>query len=264
MRGQSFILTPVQIATGAVLSFLILLFSFAGTFEGLRVLIGAVVSGVQTDSTEFFGGVSDEIDFLTSLSDLRDERDELIDQNISLESEVVMLQTQLEDLRSVTKELQFDLPFELIPVRVRLYDQAKMGEIIINKGEESNVLTGDIVIVDNFAVGEVIATEPRSARVRLLTSPESALPVRTVGTSTKGLLRGEFGTGLILTEVLNENTLDQGAPLITTGVNTNFPFGLNVGKVDEVVSVDSELTKRAQVISPVEYNNLDRLFVIKQ
>jgi len=264
MRGQSFILTPVQIATGTMIAFLFILFSLAGTFDGLRIVIGAVISTVQTDSTAFFGGVSDEVDFITSLSELRDERDQLIEQNISLESEVSELTTELEDLRAVTKELQFDLPFELIPVRVRLYDQAKVGELIINKGTDSNIVVGDVVVVDNFAVGEIIAADTNSARVRLLTSPENALPVRTSSTRTKGLLRGEFGTGLILTEVLNERTLEQDEQLITTGVNTNFPFGLSVGRVGEVISVDSELTKRARVTSPIEYNNLDRLFVIKQ
>ncbi|KXK26664.1 MAG: Cell shape-determining protein MreC precursor [candidate division WS6 bacterium OLB20] len=264
MRGQSFLLTPVQIASGVVISFLLILFSFAGTFDGFRVLIGAVLAGVQSDSTAFFGGFADELDFLSSLSSLRDERDQLIEENLALESENATLKTQLDDLRSVTKELQFDLPFELIPVRVRFYDQARMGEVIINKGSDSNIAVSDVVIVDNFAVGEVISVEPRSARVRLLTSPESAVPVKVIGTETKGLLRGEFGTGLILTEVLNERTLEKGEQLITTGINTSFPFGLNAGTAGDVISLESELTKRARVISPVEFNNLQRLFVLKQ
>jgi rod shape-determining protein MreC len=111
-------------------------------------------------------------------------------------------------------------------------------------------------------VGEVTESYSATARVRLLTSPKISVPVRGIKTKTKGILSGEFGSGLKMREILTDRAIDPGERIITTGVNSSFPFGLNVGSVEEVISVESELTKQAKIESKIRFNDLEHLFVI--
>lgn len=264
MKNKGNLLNPAHIVAGTIASFLLILFSLAGTFNGIRIVITSVTQGLLADSTSFFQGIDKEINFFSSLAEVRTENDLLREQSLKIESDNAKLLIEVNELRAITKQLQFDLAFDIIPARVIMYDRTKVGELVINKGSESDLKIGDIAIIDNFALGEIIETEVGNSRIRLLTSPESVVPVIGINSSTKGLVKGELGIGMLLTEVLIENELQQGELLITSGLNNKYPYGLNIGRIGSITSVESELTKTARVESLVEFNNLEKLYIIKQ
>lgn len=264
MQERNTFLNLAQIIIGLVLSLLLVLFSLSGTLSGFKAVSEGVASGIQGDSYDFFQNLKEQLDFLSHLGETKQQRDDLKDENLALQSRITELETEINDLRSISRQLNFDLPFTLEPVRVIRYDESQIGELIINKGNSSGIKLGDIAVLDKYAVGEVIEVSEITARVRLITSPKSIIPVITLLNSSKGVVVGELGSGVKLKEVLIEGKVEGGELVISSGVNSNFPYGLLIGKVGEVTSVESELTKQAKINLDLNFSTLRDLFIIKK
>ncbi|MCA9383857.1 rod shape-determining protein MreC, partial [Candidatus Dojkabacteria bacterium] len=211
----------------------------------------------------FFSNFREELDFLGSFSTIRDERDQLLEDNIVLQMQLAEAKKENEALVALQRQEQFDLPYELIPVRVIRSNEQEIGEVILNKGVDQGVIVGDIVVYDNYAVGEVIEVIGNISRVRLLTSPESIVPVISLDNGTKGIVEGDVTLGLRLDEIVIEDEVLEGEVIITSGVNSNYPYGLIAGRVGEIFVVESEVTKSAKLDTNIEYGNLDKLYIIK-
>lgn len=251
-----------EIIFGFVLSLLLILFSQTGSFKGLSNFTSMLLSGIQTDIYNSFSNIAGELNFLGNISQIKQERDMLKEQVILLTTEKIQLETRLESVESIAQQLDFDLPYKLEPVRVVRYLEANAGEIEINKGTESGLKEGDVVVKGKYAVGRIIEVGSRTSKVQLITSAKSIVPVITRKNKTAGLLRGEFGVGLKMTDVLNDSKLSLDELVITSGLNSDYPYGLYVGKLIELTSVQSELTKEVKVLSEIEFNHLRELFVI--
>jgi len=250
------------IISGFIVSLLIILLSSLGVFKGIDSLVISVTGNIQTDTLEFFDNTTQSISIFNELANIYNQNQVLTDKVVSLESQVIELEKQIKDYSITAKQAQFDLPFDLQPVRVIAYDQINTGEILINKGLESNLDLGMILVRENFAIGEIIAVENNFSRVRLITSPDSIIPVLTLNSNTKGLSKGQFGVNINVTEILDSSKVIENEPIITLGLNSNFPYGLIIGSVGKVVSVESDISKSLEVNPAVEFNNLKNLFVI--
>ncbi len=256
------LLTVTEIIIGLIISLLLVLFSVTGSFKGLYLIFSGVAGGVESDSYDFFSRIGGDLNFLGNLAEVKKSNEQLSKDNQQLTSQITQLQLQLKDNEAIVKQLKFDLPFQLEPVRVIRYDENQTGEIIVNKGSDQNINPGEIVVLDDFAVGEVIEATAVTARVRLITSPKSIVPVLTVNDGTKGLLKGDLGVGLSITDVLTEQKLADDDQVITAGVNSEYPYGLKVGTVKQIVAIQSELTKFAKIENPIQFSSLHNLFVI--
>jgi rod shape-determining protein MreC len=256
------LLTVTEIIIGLIISLLLVLFSVTGSFKGLYMIFSGVAGNVQADSYDFFSRIGGDLNFLGNLAEVKKANNQLTKDNQGLSSQITQLQLQIKDNLDIVKQLKFDLPFTLEPVRVIRYDENQTGEIIVNKGTAENINPGEILVLDDFAVGEVIEATSVTARVRLITSPKSIVPVLTIKDGTKGLLKGDLGVGLSITDVLTEQKLAENDQVVTAGVNSGYPYGLKVGSVKQIVSVQSELTKFAKIDNPIQFSNLHNLFVI--
>ncbi|KXK09647.1 MAG: hypothetical protein UZ20_WS6002000451 [candidate division WS6 bacterium OLB21] len=74
MKNKGNLLNPAHIVAGTIASFLLILFSLAGTFNGIRIVITSVTQGLLADSTSFFQGIDKEINFFSSLAEVRTEK----------------------------------------------------------------------------------------------------------------------------------------------------------------------------------------------
>jgi rod shape-determining protein MreC len=106
-------------------------------------------------------------------------------------------------------------------------------------------------------------TYANMAKVVLLTDSESVINVRDSETEAKGVVRGKFGLGLVLEMVSQDDTLNAGDSVITSGLGGDLPKGLLVGKIQESKASLDRIFQEAIVITPIKYSNLDVVFVIK-
>lgn len=251
-----------QIIIGLITATLLILFTEIGAFNILYNVFSRVGGSLQQDSYSFFLGIREDWDFLSSLTELKQQNQNLKADKLKLESENERLMQQLEDYQDLEKQAQFDLDYILEPVRVIRFNRNELGEMVVNKGTASGIEQGDIAIFDQFAVGEVIEVFENSAQIRLLISPNSNIPAKARQNNSKGIVRGDVKSGMILEDILTQEKLSEGELVVTTGINSNFPAGLIIGKIVKITDVESDVTKSATVESDLEFKNLEKLFII--
>lgn len=159
---------------------------------------------------------------------------------------------------SFRKLLQAPLPssWEFIPASVIGFSRY----LSIDKGEEDGVKIGNVVISENILVGKVISVTPKTAKVILPQDPQIKIPVRTENGS-RGEVSGQFGTKIVLENVLQKESLEEGERIITSG--EEYPAGLLLGKVTKVIFDEREPYKKAELTPLLDYDKLTTVFVKK-
>jgi len=244
------------------LSVLFILLSKLGSLDTLYDISSGIAYKLNSDSYQFFTKFNENVKYFQNLRNIKETNDILTEENIKLNSEKVELQQQLNDVDSVIKQLDFDLKYTLEPVRVIRINERSYGEIVINKGTSQGIIVGDILIFEQYAIGEVIKVMEKSAIVRLIIAPESSVPAITMATETKGLVEGSLSDGLQLVDILIDQNLEDGDIVITSGVNNSYPYGLILGSIDIVKQINSEIVKTAILKNEIDFNSLDKLFII--
>jgi rod shape-determining protein MreC len=203
-----------------------------------------------------------------SIGDLKKENERLVAENVRLMAENALLVDMRRENESLRRELEL-LPrqtFELEGADVIGQDPLSLGNwLLINKGSSHGIEKGMPVIVNqSVLVGRVEEVLPRSARVILLTNPDSLVNGLDTQTEAKGIVKGQYGLGLILDMVLQTETLQPGDDVVTSGLGGDLPRGLLLGKVQEVRPSGDRLFQQASVVSPVKFTKLQSVFVIKE
>ena len=91
------------------------------------------------------------------------------------------------------------------------------------------------VITPDGIVGKVRDVFPHSAQVLAINDPASGAGVILENTRTRGILRGNAAGELEIVNLLADQRIKPGEPVLTAGGDQIFPRGLPVGVVDRVV-----------------------------
>ncbi len=120
---------------------------------------------------------------------------------------------------------------ELLRVDLDPYSQ----QVIINKGERSDVFVGQPVLDATGVMGQVAEVSSFSSRVVLLTDPSHSIPVQL---NRNGLRTIATGTGwqarLKLEHLTHNADVRVGDLLVTSGLGGRFPAGYPVGTVEMI------------------------------
>jgi rod shape-determining protein MreC len=205
--------------------------------------------------------------FWNSLNEIKVENEKLIKENSALlalaakQKEAQRENAELRKQLGLIPNKNFDLEASFVVGQ----NPQKLGSwILIDKGKNSRIVVGMPVIVSQgIIIGKVAEVYANMAKVILLTDSESVINVRDAETEAKGVVRGKFGLGLVLEMVLQDDTLNAGDSIITSGLGGDLPKGLLVGKIQEPKTALDQIFQEAAVASPVKYSNLDVVFVIK-
>ncbi len=231
---------------------------------------GATLSVVQPFSKTFrifSGGVSGFFRFLGSIGDLKEENERLIKENNRLLADNALLS----DIESENRELRSEL--ELAPRKkynleasfVTAQDPQGLGNyLIIDKGANKGIKDGMPVIVSSgILTGRVIEVYPQSAKVVLITDPSSVVNAEVEDSEAKGIIKGEYGLGIVMDMIPQNKVIKEGDRVITSGLGGEMPRGLYVGEVSNVGQSEDKLFQQASIVSPVDFSSLKIVFVIK-
>lgn len=210
----------------------------------------------------------DTLDFLGSISELRRENEKLVKENSALNFEVSDLRGEKKENETLREQLGL-IPkkkFDLEAGYVIGQDPQKLGSwLLIDKGYSSGVEVGMPVIVsDGIIIGKIEESFINSSKASLLTSSSSSINASDSETGAKGIVRGEFGLGVIMDLVPQTDVLNTGDEVSTSGLGSDIPKNLLIGKIQEVKTTQDKLFQQALIIPPVKYSNLDVVFVIKK
>jgi len=200
---------------------------------------------------------------ITEIGSLRKKENELLAENALLAAE----NARLKKLESENKILREQLGArqekrELIIAQVIGQDPLFSGsKLLVDKGRDSNVVSGALVVLKDILIGQVVRVGASTSTVRLLTDPRTKIPAVT-GSGVKGILQGEFGSRVVLEEVVQGEKLNPGEIVYTLG-EADFPKGLVLGKITQVENNPAALFQKASVEPLLSFKSLETVFIVK-
>jgi rod shape-determining protein MreC len=229
--------------------------------EGSQALFSPLQQGVDAITGPVVG-------FLDSFSEIGRLREE----NADLRAEVQSLR-QLE-LESVVTEQQYTELLEILGLDdIRSDDLPTVTARIvssgssdfdfvrwIDKGTSDGVLVGQAVRDEDGLVGRVDLVAANSARVRLITDPNSGVLVRNLVTEEIGVVDGQGDRDPRLRIFNAEQAVAEGELVATAG--TRFPPNIPVGIIIDSAESEAGFQLTTSIDPLVRFNQLDFVLVI--
>lgn len=143
--------------------------------------------------------------------------------------------------------------------------------LILDKGQDDKVMTGDAVVYKNHLIGRVTRVSSSRSVVDLVTSQSSSFTARTAPLDAKrqsavGVIKGRGTKDMILDNVVLSETLKTSDIVVTNGSvdeeGNGLPPDLIVGKVVSVEKKSSALFQTAQIARIIDPTSLSTAFVI--
>lgn len=135
--------------------------------------------------------------------------------------------------------------------------------VTINVGSLQGVETGMPVVSGGAGlIGRVAQVGPRTAEVQLLTDTDSAVAALLQTSRVTGLVVGQPDGTLRMEYIPQEQHIDVGDIVLTSGLGGVMPKGLVIGQVTEVLQMDYALFQSAVVRPAIDLSRLELVLVI--
>lgn len=136
--------------------------------------------------------------------------------------------------------------------------------IVINVGQADGIAPGmPVVTGGSVLVGRVAETGLHTSKVQLVTDPSSSVAVILQHSRATGLVVGQPDGSLRMIYIPQEDIVQVGDVVLTSGLGGAFPRGLILGQVKEVVQQDFALFQEAIIHPAVDYRRVELTLVIK-
>ena len=213
----------------------------SGAVSPLRIVGGSIESATST--------VGDTVDNITAdqstLSGLREYNEQLVQQYSQMEE-------YKQEAQRLQKLLDLKDAYQIEGTGARVIgrsSEAWSQTVIINKGSDDGVSTGQTVMGTSGVVGQIVSTSSHTATVRLLTDPQSGAAAMVQSSRAEGILRGSL-VGLLYLEDLDADAeVNVGDVIVTSGLGGSYARGLIIGTVVKVDAQQGDTSRRA-VVSP--------------
>lgn len=193
------------------------------------------------------------------------QNSDLVKENLDLQSRMAKLSEVGYENEVLKKELGFMKSQDLtktVPAAIIAESSGYLKSVVIDKGKNDNLSTGDAVISQGILVGTVGNVRQDNSDVILITDFNSLIPVILQNSRGTGLMRGGV-TGLSVEQIPLNITLQKNENVVTSGLGGQIPGGILIGKTGEVISKEGEIFQKINVSSPIDFSRLEVLFVIK-
>ena len=108
----------------------------------------------------------------------------------------------------------------------------------------------------------VVSVTGRTAKVLLLTDPNSGIDVLVQRTRSRGIVSGSLESGTVLKYMKRSEDVQEGDRLVTSGLDTVFPKGLLVGTVIKVRKQNRGLFQSVEVWPAVHAERVEEVLVV--
>ncbi len=221
--------------------------------------VAAVVSSVVRPVKNFFSTAY-------NLKKITKENTSQADQIYQLQQQLANFDQAMRENQALKQELGFVSQVKSQYIPCTALSQNPLGitdTLIINCGQNSGVTEGQAVVTRGYLIGKIIYSGKNSSTVLLITSSQFTSDARISKTGDKGAVEGSFGSGIILDQLSQNAQVNKGDLVVTAGINQQIPKNLLIGQVGSVLSSANDLFKKAALVSPIDFSNLQFVFVAK-
>ncbi len=135
--------------------------------------------------------------------------------------------------------------------------------MLLNRGSSDGIQKAMAVVTPLGVVGQVVAVNPSSAKVLLLTDSNSGVDVVVQRSRARGIVSGSLDEGPIMKYVKRSEDVEEGDRLITSGLDGVFPKGLLVATVHKVRKKSFGLFQFVGVTPAVDPSRIEEVLVVK-
>ena len=195
------------------------------------------------------------------------EKEEQINLNetkiIELEKEISDLKTTL-DLNSTLSE-NSSINATVINRNVGYWYET----LTVDKGKKDGIEDNMPVIVNTGLVGIITKVSEHNSTVKLLTGLNDnkiSVKIKVGDSFVFGLLSTyDEKNNIFKIEGISENTtIENDSIVMTTGLGSNFPAGIYIGKVVNITTDNFDLTKIVEVKSDVNFDDINYVTILKK
>jgi len=199
--------------------------------------VGAI-SPFERSGAWGFGKVRDVWRHYFALQNTSRDNEELLRENNALKLQLSQLESKAAEADRLAALLNFrrlnrDVP--MLGARViGASADAGSATVFVDRGERDGIRRNMAVITPDGVVGKVIEAFSSSAQVLLLTDKDSGVGAMLVDSRIQKPVGGTGEPLLLLKYVTNDDTVNVGERVVTSGMDRIFPKDLPVGTITEV------------------------------
>jgi len=154
--------------------------------------------------------------------------------------------------------LKRQIPLELASARVIFTTRpATFGGLILDRGQDAGLVPDQGVIVPEGIVGRLWSVTGTQSKILPADAPNASVAVMLMRSRATGVLQGLGSGRALIRYVSNQEVVQVGEAVLTSGLDRVFSRGLLVGYVAEVTKGDLELRVIVNLAAP-----LDRLSAV--
>lgn len=229
--------------------------------------VGRALSPIQRVVYSIGSGLFRTTSKIHKIPELASANEELEARILELEAETNERDVLIQENERLRNELGL-LPreeFDLLGAEIIGFGSVSNQAVrIINRGSTDGLKKGDPVIVGkSVLIGKVIETREQTATIVLLTSEESSINITIANKEILGIVRGDHDVGLLLDLIPQQDELNIGDQIVTSGVGNDFPQQLTVGTIEELRKTENEIFQQAFVKPARDPRYLREVFVIR-
>jgi rod shape-determining protein MreC len=247
---------------------ILVFFNYQGWLEAPQNTFFRLTASVQKIIYQFSLKINNFISFISSINKLDQKNNKLKQENSQLLDRLAQLQ-EIERENKFLREqigLSSPEPKQLLLAEVIGQDQSNTGRyFLINKGRKEGVKEKAVVITaGNLLVGRVIEVVDSFSKVQSIIDPNSRVNARIQESAVTGLVKGDQKLNLIIDLLPQGGIIERGGTVVTSGLAGLFPAGLLIGQVQKIISFDVQISQIAEIKPAVDFDSLERVFVIRE
>ncbi len=137
-------------------------------------------------------------------------------------------------------------------------------DIIIDKGKAQGLYPGLAVVnSQGVLVGKIAKVDENVSRVNLSNNEDCKLAATIQNNDrTIGIVKGELGLTMRMDFIAQNEQINEGDLVVTSGLEESIPRGLVVGEVSRIDSSSNEIWKSVVIESPADFEDLIMVSVI--
>ena len=149
--------------------------------------------------------------------------------------------------------LKQQIPLELKAARVIFSTRpATFGGLILDRGQDLGLVDDQGVLVPEGIVGRLWSVGGTQSKVLPADAPNASVAVMLMRSRATGVLQGLGSERALIRYLSNQEVVQVGEAVLTSGLDRVFPRGLLVGYVAEVAQGDLELRVVVNLAAPLD------------
>ncbi|MFO0705155.1 MAG: rod shape-determining protein MreC [Candidatus Andersenbacteria bacterium] len=230
--------------------------------SGVSFVLEPVARGART----LVNRVGNTLHLLGRISELDSENERLTQDLEKARAQIAKLQEDQAELASLREREHAPIPQEIQTIGAHVIGHDGISgtkRLTINRGSKDGVKEGMPVISSGGTLlGTVDAVLAGQAEILLLADDRSSIPSRIAEARATGIVRGELGLGLKMTDIPQQETVHEGDRVVTSGLGGDIPAGIPVGTVETVEAAANALFQVARVQPLVDVTTQEFVYVI--